>query len=102
MAFPNEIVTFPTKTSLSPTDGALVKQFQQAIHNQDWDSALTILRQIPNYTNKIINASYLNSLATTVNALETYYLQRFSPSYIVSDTQPATQDIGDFWFQITD
>ena len=33
-----------------------------------------------------------------MDALETYYLQRWSPAYVVSDTQPIDQAVGDFWF----
>ena len=101
MAFPDTIVTFPTMQNVSASDGALIKQYQAAIEAQNMAQAATILAQISNYTKKIITASYLNSIASTTNALETYYLQRYSPAYIVSATQPATQGKTDFWFQIT-
>ena len=32
--------------------------------------------------------------------VEEYYMSKFSPAYIVSATQPATQDVGDFWFKV--
>ena len=35
------------------------------------------------------------------NYLETFYLDRYSPAYVVSASQPSTQGKYDFWFQIT-
>lgn len=101
MAFPETIVTFPTKQDVVETDGDLIQQYQEAIQRQDMATAAQILVQIPNYQNKIINASYLNLIGETVDALQRYFLDRYSPQIIVSATQPALQQKTDFWFEIT-
>ena len=101
MAFPENVVTFPVMKDIDTEDGALVAQFQTAIENQDMETALSILRSIPDYQKKIISATYLNSLGSTVQDLEWFYLQKFSPAYVVSRVQPLTQEKGDFWFEIT-
>lgn len=101
MAFPETIVTFPTMENIQVSDCAKIEQYQQAIRNGDMATANAILVTISNYNQKIINANYLNSITSTCNALETYYLQRYSPAYIVSSTQPILQNKTDFWFQIT-
>lgn len=100
MAFPKEIVNFPTMQNISASDGELIAQYQKAIENKDTATAATILAQIPNYQKKIVTATYLNSIATTVKALELYYLEKYSPAIVVSSTQPL-QTKTDMWFQIT-
>lgn len=101
MAFPDTIVNFPTMQNITASDGALIAQYQQAMLNQDTTLALEILSRISNYTRKIITASYLNSIGTTVKALELYYLEKYSPAIVVSSTQPVHQGETDLWFQIT-
>lgn len=101
MAFPDTIVTFPTRNNITAQDGELISQFQDAIKAQDMVLANSILAQITDYSTKIITAAYLNSIASTCNALEKYYLERYSPAYVVSANQPALQQRTDFWFEIT-
>ena len=101
MAFPDTIVTFPTMQDVTASDGAKIAQYQAAIEAGDMATAASILTTITDYNKKLITAAYLNSITTTCNSLETYYLERFSPAYIVSSSQPALQDKGDFWFQVT-
>lgn len=101
MPFPEEIVTFPTLEDASTSDGDLIKQYQVAMENQDSATALAILQQIPNYDKKMITSYYLNSIAQTVLELEYYYLTRYSPSVIVSASQPPQQQATDFWFEVT-
>ena len=101
MAFPDTIVTFPTRNDITAQDGELISQFQDAIKAQNMALAQSILEQITDYSTKIITAAYLNSIASTCNALETYYLERYSPAYVVSANQPALQQRTDFWFEIT-
>lgn len=101
MAFPDEIITFPTMLDITESDCELIAQYQTAIQNQDLETAGSILEQIENYSLKIISANYLNSLSTTVYNIENYYLKRYSPAYIVSSTQPISQEDTDFWFEIT-
>ena len=101
MAFPYEIIEFLPRYNITVDDGAKIKEYQQLIQAGNWDEANAVLQSISQWGRKIINASYLNSIASTCNALEKYYLERYSPAYIVSATQPVHQDNGDFWFQIT-
>lgn len=103
MAFPDTIVEFPEMLNINEQDGdgEKIDQFHQAIRNGNMAEANAILHTIVNYNQKIVTADYLNSIGTTCNALETYYLQRYSPAYIISSTQPISQNKTDFWFQIT-
>lgn len=101
MPFPEEIVVFPTMKNITANDGDLINQYQQAIKNQDASTASAILASIPEYSKKIITATYLNSIGTTVKALEEYYINKFSPSVVVSASQPGPQAKYDMWFEIT-
>ena len=55
---------------------------------------------ISNYGQKIITAELLNQLFDTNVALQTYYMQRYSTPYVVSETQPLAQEAGDFWIKV--
>ena len=44
--------------------------------------------------------SWINSLNCIV-ALQEQFAKRYSPAYVVSETQPASQEIGDYWFKVT-
>ena len=99
--FPNEIQTFPQMIDLSASDGTLVQQYQIAMQAGNLTLAKQILAQIPNNQNKIITADYLNTINDTVVAMEKYFQARYSPAYIVSDTQPQSQEKSDFWFEVT-
>ena len=54
MAFPQEIVSFPTMKDVTMSDGNLIMAYQQAIEAQDLSRAEAILHTIPEYQNKII------------------------------------------------
>lgn len=86
---------------ISASDGALIAQYQIAMQAGNLALAKQILSQIPNNQNKIITADYLNTINDTVLAVEQYFQARYSPAYIVSDTQPQSQEKNDFWFEIT-
>ena len=86
---------------LTASDGALAQQYQAAMQAGNLALAKQILAQIPNNQNKIITADYLNTINDTVLAVEQYFQARYSPAYIVSDTQPQSQEKNDFWFEIT-
>ena len=88
-------------TDLTASDGSLVQQYQLAMQTGNLTLAQQILAQIPNNQNKIITADYLNTINDTVVAVEKYFRVRYSPAYIVSNTQPSAQESGDFWFQVT-
>ena len=100
-SFPNAIQTFPQMINLTASDGALTQQYQAAMQAGNLTLAKQILAQIPNNQNKIITADYLNTINDTVVAVEKYFQARYSPAYVVSNTQPSLQESGDFWFQVT-
>ena len=99
--FPNAIQTFPRMIDLIASDGTLVQQYQAAMQAGDVTLAKQILDQIPNSQSKIITADYLNTINDTLVAVEKYFQARYSPAYVVSNTQPSSQENGDFWFQVT-
>ena len=99
--FPSEIQTFPQMIDLAASDGPLAQQYQIAMQAGNLALAKQILAQIPNNQNKIITADYLNTINDTVLAVEQYFQARYSPAYIVSDTQPQSQEKSDFWFEVT-
>lgn len=99
--FPSEIQTFPQMTDLLASDGTLVQQYQTAMQAGNLTLAKQILDQIPNSQSKIITADYLNTINDTLVAVEKYFQVRYSPAYVVSNTQPSAQESGDFWFQVT-
>lgn len=86
---------------LAASDGTLVQQYQTAMQTGNLTLAKQILAQIPNNQSKIITADYLNTINDTLVAVEQYFQARYSPAYVVSDTQPPAQESGDFWFQVT-
>ena len=99
--FPGAIQTFPQMIDLTASDGALAQQYQAAMQAGNLVLAKQILAQIPNNQSKIITADYLNTINDTVVAMEKYFQARYSPAYIVSDTQPQSQEKSDFWFEVT-
>ena len=99
--FPSEIQTFPQMIDLTASDGALAQQYQAAMQIGNLALAKQILAQIPSNQSKIITADYLNTINDTVVAMEKYFQARYSPAYIVSDTQPQSQEKSDFWFEVT-
>ena len=100
-SFPNAIQNFPQMIDLLASDGSLVQQYQTAMQAGNLTLAQQILAQIPNNQSKIITADYLNTINDTVVAVEKYFQARYSPAYVVSNTQPSAQENGDFWFQVT-
>ena len=100
-SFPNAIQNFPQMIDLIASDGSLVQQYQTAMQAGNLTLAQQILAQIPNNQSKIITADYLNTINDTVVAVEKYFQARYSPAYVVSNTQPSAQENGDFWFQVT-
>ena len=99
--FPGAIQTFPQMIDLLASDGPLVQQYQIAMQAGNLTLAQQILAQIPNNQSKIITADYLNTINDTVIAVEKYFQARYSPAYVVSNTQPSAQENGDFWFEVT-
>ena len=100
-SFPNAIQNFPQMIDLIASDGALVQQYQAAMQAGNLTLAKQILAQIPNNQSKIITADYLNTINDTLVAVEKYFQTRYSPAYVVSETQPQGQEANDFWFEVT-
>ena len=99
--FPQQVQTFNQMQDISASDGALIAQYQTAMQSGNLALAKQILAQIPNNQSKIITADYLNTINDTVVAVEQYFRGRYSPAYIVSESQPAYQEATDFWFEVT-
>ena len=100
-SFPNSVQNFPQMQDISASDGALIAQYQAAMQAGNLALARQILAQIPNNQSKIITADYLNTINDTVVAVEEYFRGRYSPAYIVPESQPAYQETTDFWFEVT-
>ena len=98
--YPNSIQSFPTMEDLTASDLALVKQFQAAMQSGNIKQAQAILALIPNYQNKIISTSLMNTAWDTLVALQKQFTTKYSPAYIISETQPTDQEIGDYWFKV--
>ena len=99
--FPQQVQTFNQMQDISASDGALITQYQTAMQAGNLTLAKQILAQIPNNQSKIITADYLNTINDTVVAVEQYFRSRYSPAYIVSESQPTYQEATDFWFEVT-
>lgn len=100
-SFPNQIQNFPEMQDITAQDATLVQQYQNAMQAGNLSLAQQILTQIPNNQNKIVTADYLNTIKDTVIAVQKYFGARYSPAYVVSETQPVNQEKSDFWFQVT-
>lgn len=98
--FPNEIQTFPTMLNMEAADGAAMQEFQAAMEEGDLAKAETALQSITNANQKLLSATLLNNIIDTCTALQQYYLEKYSPAYIVSANEPAGQALGDFWFKV--
>lgn len=99
-SFPNQIQNFPEMQDITAQDAILVQQYQNAMQVGNLSLAQQILAQIPNNQNKIVTADYLNTINDTVIAVQKYFGARYSPAYVVSETQPINQEKSDFWFQV--
>ena len=100
-SFPNQIQNFPEMQDITAQDATLVQQYQNAMQAGNLNLAQQILSQITNNQNKIVTADYLNTINDTVTAVQKYFAARYSPAYVVSETQPIGQEESDFWFQVT-
>lgn len=98
--FPQTIQLFPIMQDMTASDALLVNQFQQAMQAGNIALAQNILTQIPDYDKKIISTQLLNTAWDTLVALQTYFVTRYSPAYIISETQPENQEAGDYWFEV--
>ena len=99
--YPNEIQTFPTMQDITAEDAVAVIAYQKAMQDGDINAAQVALSGVSNYNTKIITADLINTILDTCTEVQKYYTTRYSPAYIVSSTQPTTQQPTDFWFEVT-
>ena len=99
--FPNTTQIFPTMKDLTESDMAFVKQFQTATQNGNLAEAGAYLARIPDYQQKIISTNLMNTAWDTLTELQKYFYQKYSPAYVVSETVPENQEVGDYWFKVT-
>lgn len=97
--FPNQ--TFPTMQDITAGDATLVASYQDYMQAGNINAAQAVLANITNHNSKIITADLINSILDTCVAIQDYYNKRYSPAYVVSETQPANQQPTDFWFEVT-
>lgn len=98
--FPNSIQTFPTMLNMTASDADIVTRYQEAMQVGNLKQATSILAEMTDGDRKLITASLLNTLFDTSVAVQKYYATKFSNGYIVSATQPAGQENGDYWFKL--
>ena len=91
--FPNQVQTFTTFLDITVSDAKLIQQYQSAMQDGDLATAQEIYAQIPNASQKIINAQKLNTIINTCEALENFYK---------TDVQPYVEDKQEEWQGIID
>lgn len=96
--FPNQIDIFPKMLDITAADAELVKEYQSAMEAGDYKKAQFALDKIPNNQQKIISAGLMNDILDGLTATEQYFADRYSPAYVVSDTEPQYKQATDFWF----
>jgi len=99
-SFPETIQNFPTMLDVDSSDIVAIKGYQQAILANNFALAAQYLASITDADKKLITAEYLNTINDTIEALENFYLNKWSPAYVVSENQPSSHEIGDFWLQV--
>lgn len=77
--FPDSQQAFVEMIDMTSSDGALMTQYQTAMQNGDFTTARTVLSQIPNSNNKILDALKMNTLFDTTVALERFYQTNVEP-----------------------
>ena len=99
--FPNQIDNFPKMLDITEADAELVRKYQTAMEAGVYDVAQVSLNQIADGQRKIISAGFMNNMLDSITATEDYFAHRYSPAYVVSETQPPYQQATDFWFHVT-
>lgn len=84
--FPDTEQSFVEMIDLTSSDGALMTQYQTAMQAGDFATARTVLAQIPNANNKILDSVKMNTLFDTTVALERFYKTNVEP-YIETKQQ---------------
>lgn len=85
-SFPDVEQSFVEMIDMNSSDGVLMTQYQTAMQAGDFATARTVLAQIPNYNNKILDSVKINTLFDTTVALERFYKTNVEP-YIETKQQ---------------
>lgn len=88
------------RQNITESDGALVKQYQEAVRAGNLALARNILSNMPNGALKRVDAELINQINNDIVAAQNNALKNFSKPMIVSDNQPLVQEVGDFWFDL--
>lgn len=78
-SFPDSEQSFVEMIDINNSDGVLMTQYQAAMQVGDFSTARTVLAQIPNYNNKILDSVKINTLFDTTVALERFYKTNIEP-----------------------
>lgn len=78
-SFPDTEQSFVEMIDMNSSDGTLMTQYQTAMQNGDFATARTVLAQIPNVNNKILDSVKMNTLFDTTVALERFYKTNVKP-----------------------
>lgn len=78
-SFPDTEQSFVEMIDMNSSDGTLMTQYQTAMQNGDFITARTVLAQIPNVNNKILDSVKMNTLFDTTVALERFYKTNVEP-----------------------
>lgn len=78
-SFPDTEQSFVEMIDMTSSDGVLMTQYQTAMQNGDFTTARTVLAQIPNANNKILDGVKMNTLFDTTIALERFYKTNVEP-----------------------
>lgn len=78
-SFPDSEQSFVEMIDINNSDGVLMTQYQAAMQAGDFATARTVLAQIPNYNNKILDSVKINTLFDTTVALERFYKTNIEP-----------------------
>lgn len=84
--FPDTQQAFVEMIDMTSSDGTLMTQYQTAMQAGDFATARTVLNQIPNANNKILDSVKMNTLFDTTVALERFYKTNIQP-YIETKQQ---------------
>lgn len=94
-SFPDTEQSFVEMIDMTSSDGVLMTQYQTAMQNGDFATARTVLAQIPNANNKILDSVKMNTLFDTTVALERFYKTNVEP--YIEEKQQEWEDLVDLF-----
>lgn len=78
-SFPDEIQTFVTMLNMTIADATSINGYQQAMRDGNYSLAQQYFSQIPNGTQKMLDANKINSLMETCIAIQRFYESDIEP-----------------------